>query len=60
MYALWLLSGLLLACGPLVVAYLWKANMLSRPWALGLLAVSVPLVFVGVRLLEAFYRFVAE
>lgn len=57
MYALWLLAGLLLASGPLVVAYLWRIDLLSKPWALGLLALSVPLIFVGVDLLEAFYRF---
>ncbi len=57
MYALWLLSGLLLACGPLVVAYLWKTGLLSKPWAMGLLAVSLPLIFIGVDLLEALYRF---
>ena len=57
MYALWLLSGLLLASGPLVVAYLWKMGLLSKLWALGLFLVSLPLIFVGVDLLGAFYRF---
>ena len=57
MYALWLLSGLILASGPVMVAYLWKIGLLSKPWALGLFAVSVPLIFVGVDLLEAFYQF---
>ena len=59
MYALWLFFGLLLASGPLIVAYLWKAGLLSKPWTLGLLAVSLPLIFVGADLLEAFYHFVS-
>ena len=58
MYALWLLSGLLLASGPLVVAYLWKAGLLSKPWSLALFVVSLPLTFIGADLLEAFYHFV--
>ena len=60
MYALWLITGLLLTFAPLLVVYVWRKGLLNKKWALGLLPVSILMVLVGGYLLGAFYEFVSQ
>ena len=58
MYAFWLMGGVILVCAPLAILYLAWSGQRSRGWLLGLFLLSLPLAYLGVTLLEAFYRFV--